>query len=321
MPIIHSTYKAPYFLFSEHLETIIPALFRKNEPVKYQRERIDTPDQDFLDLDWSFKGSDTLILLSHGLEGNSKTQYILGMVFLLNSLGYDTLSWNYRGCSGEINKLHRFYHSGETGDLDFVIEHAIRKKNYSKVVLIGFSIGGNITLKYLGEQGNNLKPQITCSVNFSVPCHLASGAKKLARWGSYVYMKRFLTSLEKKITEKSRIMPEVISAKGFDKIRNFLEFDELYTAPIHGFKNAFEYWEECSSLYYLKNIRIPTLLVNACNDPFLTPQCFPINEAEENPYLFLEMPEHGGHVGFMEKKISGIYWSEKRAVEFISDYL
>jgi uncharacterized protein len=322
MPVIQkSEYLSPYYLFSRHLQTILPAVFRKVGNVVYKRERISTPDQDFLDLDWSTVGSETLVIISHGLEGDSQRPYVKGMVRALNLHQMDVLAWNYRGCSGELNKLCRFYHSGETQDLHHVIQYALLKHPYKSAILLGFSIGGNITLKYLGEQRTKIHPRVKAAVTFSVPCHLESGATHLAKFKNKIYMSRFIKSLRTKIKAKSLLMPESISYKGMDEISNFLEFDELFTAPMNGFKNARDYWEKSSSLYYLPAIAIPTLLVNAKNDPFLTPECFPVKEAEDNPLFFLEMPEEGGHCGFYENNSKGVYWSEKRAVEFINKYI
>lgn len=322
MPVIKkSEYLSPYYLFSKHLQTILPAVFRKVGNVVYKRERIVTPDNDFLDLDWSKANSDQLVIISHGLEGDSQRPYVKGMVRALNLHHWDVLAWNFRGCSGEINKLCRFYHSGETQDFDHVIDYVLSKYSYKKVVLVGFSIGGNITLKYLGEKGTSLPKKIKAAITFSVPCHLASGARHLAKFRSKIYMSRFIKSLRTKIRAKALVMPESIRYEGMDKITNFLEFDEFFTAPMHGFKNAEEYWEKSSSIYYLPTISIPTLIVNAMNDPFLTPECYPVKEAESNPLLYLEMPEEGGHCGFYENNKEGLYWSEKRAVEFINKYV
>jgi predicted alpha/beta-fold hydrolase len=320
MPVIESTYNSPYYFFSGHLQTILPALFRKVGNIAYERERIITPDKDFLDLDWSGAGSDKLAIISHGLEGDSQRPYVKGMVRTFNKKGWDVLAWNYRGCSGEANKICRSYHSGETNDLDYVIRYVLKKNKYPEIVLIGFSIGGNITLKYLGEQGENILPEIKASVCFSVPCHLESAAKHLSKLQNRIYLNRFLNSLRKKLNEKSKLIPGMPDLNGIDKIRDFFEFDERFTAPMNGFKSAHDYWEKSSSIFFIEKIRIPTLLVNAKNDPFLPPECFPVNEAERNPFFFLEIPSSGGHCGFYERNEEGTYWSEKRAVEFVRKF-
>jgi len=319
MPIIASDYKSPLWLFSKHLQTIIPALFRDVKlSIPRQTERVTTPDEDFLDLDWYKVGSEKLVIISHGLEGDARRPYVLGMVKALTEAGFDVLAWNYRGCSGEINKHRRYYHSGETGDLDFVVNQI--PSNYKEIALVGFSIGGNITLKHLGEKGGNLNSRIKVAVTFSVPCHLQSAANHLAKPQNFIYLQRFLKSLSKKIKDKSVFYPD-LDIQGLKKVKNFWDFDERYTAPINGFESAIDYWTKSSSLHYLATIAIPTLLINAKNDPFLTPECFPVKEAEANDLLYLETPAKGGHCGFYSYNKKNTYWSEKRAIEFINKYL
>jgi predicted alpha/beta-fold hydrolase len=320
MPLVrNSKYQAPFYLFSGHLETIIPALFRNTGRIDYHRERILTNDDDFLDLDWSIIGADKLAIISHGLEGDSHRPYVKGMVKAINMEGWDALAWNFRGCSGEMNKLCPFYHSGKSEDLDWVVQHAARV-GYKKIVLIGFSIGGNITLKYLGEQKDRVTSAVKAAVTFSVPCHLQAGAYHLTQSFNRIYLNRFLKSLKFKIISKEAVLPGSYDLTGIDKISNFQEFDDRYTAPVNGFKNAIHYWTESSSIYQLPTIQIPTLLVNSQNDPFLPLECFPVEQAKNNPYLFLEMPETGGHVGFFNSFTSDMYWSEERAIEFINKY-
>jgi len=316
MPIVEATYSAPFFLPGGHLQTIVPA-FRIVKGVGYERERFRTEDDDFLDLDWCKSGNHKIAIVSHGLEGNSQRPYILGMVRALKRRGWDALAWNYRGCSGETNRKLRWYHSGETEDLHSVIQHAIAQNTYQQVALIGFSLGGNMTLKYLGEQAKNIHPMITAAVTFSVPTDLKSGALKLARKSNYIYMRRFLKSLHEKICAKMKIMPDQINDDGFQKIKTFMEFDNRYTAPIHGFRDAEDYFARASSRPFLDRIRIPTLLVSAKNDPFLAPPSFPYEEAERNPFFFFEAPESGGHTGFFAMNNGGEYWSETRALNFL----
>jgi predicted alpha/beta-fold hydrolase len=320
MPLISSSYKAPWFLLTKHLETILPVVFRNVKDVVYNRERLELADGDFLDLDWIKKGSKKLLLLSHGLEGETGSKYLKGMARAASNSGYDVLAWNYRGCSGEINRNFRFYHSGESLDLALVINYVLAKNNYESIVLTGHSIGGNITLKYLGENADTLSPIIKAAVAFSVPCDLKAGAHHMARWQSRFYMNRFLKNLHKKILAKTIQYPALINDKGFNKIKNFIQFDERYTAPLHGFQDAMDYYKKCSSLYYLHKIKIPTLLINALNDPFLAKECYPFKEATQNPSLFLETPEHGGHCGFYEFNENGNYWSDNRALDFFSKF-
>jgi predicted alpha/beta-fold hydrolase len=322
MPIVHKTNYSPHRLFSNgHAQTIFPALFRRVGEIEYRRQRIFTPDGDFLDLDWSCVGSNRLAILSHGLEGNSRRPYIVGMARVLNRNNWDVLAWNFRGCSGEANRTFRFYHSGATEDLHAVISCAETCGEYHQIALIGFSMGGNMTLKYLGERSLGPRSLIKKAVAISVPCDLLSGAIKMAAPVNAIYMIRFLRSLHRKIELKTRIMPGRISTSGYSSIKTFKQFDDRYTAPLHGFKSAEDYYRKASCRQFLRDIEIPTLLVNAQDDPFLDRPCYPIEEANDNPHLFLEMPKFGGHVGFMEFNPLGEYWSERRALDFLDDQL
>jgi len=317
MPLIKSsTYAAPWWLTNGHLQTIFP-LLRKVQGIRYRRERFITADEDFLDLDWAENGSRRIAILSHGLEGNTQRNYVLGMIRALHRRGWDALAWNYRSCSGEPNRKPRWYHSGETADLHSVIQHLASRKQYSEIALIGFSLGGNVTLKYLGEQGTSVHPLITKAIVFSVPCDLKSSAIKLARPSNKLYMMRFMKTLHQKVKEKKRMYPGLIDDRNLSKIRTFVQFDDHYTAPIHGFKNADDYFAQCSSRQFLASIRIPTLLVNAANDPFLDEPSFPYDEATASSHFFFESPQSGGHMGFVAFE-KGEYWSETRAMEFLN---
>jgi len=301
------------------VQTVFPSLCRRVRGIDYRRERIETPDGDFLDLDWSGNRSSGLAILLHGLEGDSKRAYMRGMAKALNNAGLDAVCLNFRGCSGECNKRLGFYHSGETEDLHTVISHVVERHTYSDIILVGFSLGGNVILKYLGEQGRQSHPRIKKAVVFSVPCDLASSSEKINRSANGIYLKRFLRMLRKKIRMKMRIMPDAINDQGYRRIKTFKEFDDRYTAPMFGFKDAEDYWEKASCKPFLGRIFVPTLLISAADDPFLTPVCYPYEEAAVNPLLSLEVPQFGGHVGFIAFNGKGEYWSESRAVLFIKD--
>ena len=312
------SYQPPPFLFNAHLETIYPALFRKVKGESYVRERIETPDDDFLDLDWLAKGSSRLVIISHGLEGNTSRAYIRGMASACYTNNFDVLTWNFRGCSDEMNRQLRFYHSGATDDLDAVIRHALAK-DYKDISLIGFSLGGNLTLKYLGERGTSIHPSIRQAVTFSVPMDLHTGCLKISTRTNWLYSKRFLNSLKTKVKVKASRM-NGLNIQGIDRINSLLEFDNRYTAPIHGFRDALHYYQECSSLKFIQHIQIPTLIINAKNDPFLSEECFPVGLLTAHPYVHLEIPDHGGHVGFSLFNQNGVYWSELRTLEFLQSH-
>jgi predicted alpha/beta-fold hydrolase len=316
--IERSDYRPPLWLPDGHAQSIYPALFRKVTGVTYLRERIFTPDHDFLDLDWcaAYPAQQRLVILSHGLEGNSQAGYILGMVRHLRRHGYDCLAWNYRSCSGEMNRQRRFYHSGATEDLDLVVRHAI-SRGYTEIYLAGFSLGANLTLKYLGETGENAPPEIRKAVVFSVPLHLSSGSTYLERWQAWIYTERFNRSLKRKIREKARLMPDLINAGRIDEVRTIRDFDNLYTSQLHGYRDAEDYYEHNSSLYFVDKIRLPTLIVNAQNDPFLSDRCYPLEFMKQLTFVAFEYPLQGGHCGFYPSGYRDAVWSEQRALRFL----
>ena len=311
-----STYCPPFLLGNGHVQTVLPVMYRSIHGVIYTRERISTWDNDFLDLDWSRTGSDRLAVISHGLEGNTCRAYVKGMVRAVNQAGWDALAWNYRGCSGEPNRQLRSYHNGATDDLAWVIGHAAASRPYEQIALIGFSLGGNLILVHLGR--DTVHPKVSKAVVFSVPCDLEASARELARPVNTIYMRRFLKLLRHKITEKNKLLRHpVLDDTGYEKIRDFKGFDDRYTAPIHGFKNAEDYWHSCSSLQFIPSIQHPCAIINAVNDPFLPRECFPVAQAENNRHVTLQMPESGGHVGFIAFNPSGFYWSEMQAVALL----
>ncbi len=319
MPVIsRSSYCAPLGFKNGHAQTVFPSVFRKVPGVEYQRTRITTPDDDFLDLDVSSVGSTRAAVVLHGLEGDSGRSYVRGMVRAVNRAGWDAVAVNFRGCSGEINRQLRFYHCGSTDDLDTVVSHVIGEGIYSELAFIGFSLGGNVVLKYLGERSSDVPRIVRVAVVFSVPCDLTAGTERMGAPANAFYLRRFLRMLRKKVQAKMCIMPDLITDRDYSTIRDFIDFDDRYTAPINGFDSAFDYYRKCSSKPLLQAIRIPTLLVTAADDPLLPPECYPEAEASKNSSFFLEVPDHGGHVGFVAFGHSGEYWSESRAVAFLN---
>lgn len=318
MPLVEqSTYRPPPFFENGHVQTLFPNLFRRVKGMDYKRKRIATPDGDFLDLDFSCVGAKRAAIVAHGLEGSSERSYVQGMIRALNRRGWDGIAWNFRGCSGEPNRRPRFYHSGDTADLATVVENVLESGLYAGLALIGFSLGGNVVLKYLGERGEGVRGKIRAAVTFSVPCDLASSAVKMAEPSNAVYMRRFLRLLHKKIRAKKKLFPGEIDDRGYSHIRNFADFDERYTARLHGFEGAKDYWRKASSKPFLRKIAASTLLVNALDDPFLNQPCYPYEEAKSSSRFFLEIPDSGGHVGFVSFNKKGEYWSELRAAEFL----
>ncbi len=315
-------YLPPRFFRCGHVQTLYPTLFRPKPILIPRRERIATPDGDFIDIDWHHCPGDhssKLAVVSHGLEGNSQKKYPLGMARHLNDLGWDVICWNFRGCSGEPNRLPRFYHSGVTDDLHTVVSHGLKVEGYKIAALVGFSMGGNQTLKYLGEDPDKVPAEVAGAVAFSVPCDLAASSRQLEKRANSIYMHYFMRGLKKKIRDKAEMFPNLLDIKDLPAMHTFFPFDDKYTAPLHGFDDAMDYYTSCSSKQFLRDIRIPTLLVQAADDPFLDISCFPLREAQGNNLLQLEIPRFGGHVGFIQQNAENRYWSEERAGHFLEN--
>lgn len=314
----NSTYRPPRLFSNGHLQTLYPYFFRKIHDVTYVRERLETADGDFIDLDVASVHSKQLLIISHGLEGSSDSQYVKGMTRVFNQQGVDVFAWNMRSCSGELNRLKSFYHAGVVHDLEFIIKIA-QLRGYKKITLMGFSLGGNLTALYLGKKAKNIASEIQAAIIFSTPCDLGSSGEKISHPAHRLYLENFLTTMREKIYRKSQIMDLGIDLKALDKIKHFRDFDNHATAPLHDFKDADDYYRQASCLGWLEQIQIPLLIVNAKDDPFLTKECFPIREARRNKNLFLEIPKTGGHVGFVSFAPDRLYWSERRAQDFLQE--
>ena len=315
MPLVSSNYRPPFLLRNGHFATIYAGLVRKVEGVIQDREHLELPDGDFLDLDWSKAPRSThrVAILLHGLEGDAQRHYITGSAKKLNENGYDACAVNFRGCSGRPNRLYRSYHSGATEDLMIIISHILKIGQYTEIYLLGFSLGGNLILKYLGE-GYTVPGQIKAAVTVSVPCDLKDACHQLLQSKNVLYSNRFKKHLIGKLRSKQKDFPENISEQTISNIKTLKDFDDAYTAPAHGFKDAFDYYAQCSSKQFLPQIKVPSLIVNAIDDSFLGETCYPYKEAQENPNLYLEVTDFGGHVGFWGRK--NISYTEERALEF-----
>lgn len=316
MPLLSgSDFSPPFLLRNHNIQTILPTLIRRVAKPSYIRERFETSDGDFFDVDWSHvKGAEQVVLLIHGLESSSDSNYIRGMVHAFNRRGWDAAVMNFRGCSGTINRLYKSYHSGATEDIHTLVRAVFSRNTYREIALTGFSLGGNATLKYLGEHGEHILVNKACAI--SVPCDLKASALRMAKPENSLYMKRFIRSFQEKLRQKKSLLPKGITLDYFDGISTFQQLDDRYTAPAHGYKNADEYWEKCSATQYIPNITIPTLLISAKDDSFLDISCYPKKEARESANFYLEIPDFGGHLGFM--KWGGEYWHETRVAGFIT---
>lgn len=319
MPILPSSYTSPpWFYFNGHVETIVPSIFRKVLGVNYRREKIDTPDGDFLNLDWSSVGGDRLLLVSHGLEGDSQRHYARALVKLFNLQGMDVLVWNNRSCGGELNLQPVLYHHGSSQDLDTVVQHVLDNHRYSELFLAGISMGGAQTLNYLGKKGEEVPSFLKKAAVYSTPVHLPSSAATLYRPENKFYAQKFLRKLKKKMEAKGKQYPGLIDLERLPRVRNFDDFDTHYTAKLHGFVDAADFYEQASPHSRLEEISIPTLILNAANDPLLGRECFPMSIAQSSDKIFLEVPSRGGHTGFTVGG-SEFNYAECRLLEFLTD--
>ena len=316
MPLLATDYTPPFLFKNRHFNTIYSSLFRRIEPVSFKRKRIETSDDDFLDIDFIENGSKKIVILCHGLEGSSDSKYIQATAKLLSKNGYSIAAMNYRFCSGEINRQLNTYHSGKTDDLHAVINYVL--PHYDSVYLVGFSLGGNLILKYNGDGLFNLSSKVKASVAISVPVDLKGSSIALQLRENTLYNWRFLRTLSKKMHLKHKQFPDDLEIKSLKLIKNLTDFDEYFTSKINGFKDAQDYYFKASSKQFIPNISKPTLLINAMDDPFLSESCFPVSEAKKNSNFNLMTPHYGGHVGFISK--GDFYWSEHQILNFIESY-
>lgn len=317
MPLVKSFYQPSYIYRNGHFSTIYSARLRSTPVLTQDRERLHLPDHDFIDIDWSFTKSqqNKVAILLHGLEGNTQRTYIKGAANALLKDNWDIAAMNFRGCSGEDNTAYQSYHSGKTDDLASLIQHILEKDKYHEIVLVGFSLGANLLLKYLGER-DEIPKEIKKGVAISVPTSLRGSLESLNRNENWMYSQVFLYHLRKKYKLKMTKHPDKMSALEYDKIKTLKDFDDVYTSKAHGFKDAYDYYQKNSSNQFLPNIKVPVLILNAKNDSFLNSECFPFQIAENSKYIYLETPLHGGHVGFHLS--DDTYYSEQRTVDFLN---
>jgi len=316
MPLLKSNYKPTGWRKNGQLQTMFPNFFRKVNFEFNKRERLNLPDGDFLDLDWKKNNNSNLVILGHGLEGSSHSSYILGMAKYFSERGYDVLAWNHRSCSGEMNRNLRFYHHGVTDDLHEVVKHCSLYKN---VHVVGFSLGGNLVLKYVGEEHFEKPNNVRAFVAFSVPVDLLDCVNEIHKPKNRIYVINFLNTLKKKVKEKAKSPHLDLNTENLKQVKSLLDFDNLYTAPIHGFENAHDYYERASSKQFLPNIKVPSLLVNAINDPMLGQKCHPTEVAEKHDKFYFMKTAHGGHCGFVPNK-GDVYWSEEVTFDFVKQW-
>jgi predicted alpha/beta-fold hydrolase len=316
-------YSPAWWIPGGHLQTLWGKLFRRQSPAPTTLERWDTPDGDFLEihrLDGS-KGSPRLLLL-HGLEGSARSHYAQGLLSEAARRGWAADLLIFRSCGSEINRTRRFYHSGETTDLAFALERIAGEFPDTPIAVAGVSLGGNVLLKFLGERGEDLPPQLAAAAAISVPFDLGRSSQRINRGFSTMYQRFFLKSLKRKTQEKLARFPDLVRPDGIMAIRTLQDFDNIITAPLHGYRDADDYYARASSLPYLGRIRLNTLLLSAADDPMLPPEVLEEARevARENPALQIEFVPGGGHAGFVTGWLPWrpFYYAEYRVGEFFA---
>ena len=316
--ITTSSFKPAWWMRNRHTQTIWPSLFRVRAKISLRRERLEIPDGDFLDLDWSENSTGPIVILLHGLEGNDNSHYARTLLKHLSQNGFQAVLMYFRGCSGEINRLPRAYHSGETGDLSCVVAELQARFPDRAIFVIGISLGGNVLLKWLGETGHD--NPLSGAIAVSVPFDLANASDQLNRPESKIYQAYLINKLQASLQQRLEKMQLPIDKDKALSCKTIRDYDELITAPLHGFLGAADYYQKSSCRQYLHNIQVPTLIIHSLDDPFMTQTAVP-EEKELSESVRLELSARGGHVGFLGGVVPFLpnYWLEKRISNFLLD--
>jgi predicted alpha/beta-fold hydrolase len=314
-----------------HLQAVGARLLRSRRGVRYERERVELADGDFVDLDWAVEvdgwtppEAAPLALILHGLEGSAASDYVLQTIRALARRGLASAALNFRSCSGEMNRLARFYHSGDTADTEVVIAMLRERFPERRLGAVGFSLGGNVLLKHLGECSRRdcNRAAVDAAAAISVPFDLTRGIDTLElSWGRW-YQRYFLRKLRRKVRLKTELLRELVPVDRLLRVRTLRAFDDLGTAPLHGFEDSGDYYRRSSSKPYLADIRRPTLLIHSADDPFLPAEAVPRREVADNPHLEARFTEAGGHVGFVTgSPWAPTFWAEETAADFLAEQL
>jgi len=320
-----NTFNPSYLFRNKHFNTIYRTLFKniKSYKVNYKRQRIDTPDKDFIDLDISSVNSKHAVIAIHGLEGSANSLYILSLAKYLKHQNIDVIAVNLRGCSGEDNKHLYAYHSGFTQDLECILNYISKNYNYQSISLVGYSLGANLVIKYMGEKGLNTPKNLSCCIAVSAPCNLEDSSIVLSKKSNFIYMQSFLKSLKKKALLKFKKFPNhKLNKKKIKASKNFADFDNYFTAPVFGYKSAQDYWHTNSCRQFIKSIKTPTILITSLDDPFFGEDSYPFKEAKNHQYFDMLTTKYGGHVGYNTsfKNVENL-WSEKFITTYIKEHI
>jgi len=327
-PFAPTPFRAAWWLPGAHAQTVAGKYLRPKTGVRYRRERLETPDGDFLDLDWAsivgfpeLPDDAPLVVVVHGLEGSAQSAYVLETCRMVRERGMRAVAMNFRSCSGEPNRTARFYHAGETGDLAFVLDRCAALFPRAPLAAVGFSLGANMLLKHLGEQGDGAR--VSAAVAVSVPFDLMAGAVKLDRsFMGRQYQGIFIRSLRRKLEEKRELVGDGCDQPRARKARTFLEFDDAATSRLHGFRDVEHYYSSQSSKSFVPGIRRPTLVLQSVDDPFVDEAALPREAIRANPNLTAAFTERGGHVGFIGgEPWAPVFWAEREAARFLASQL
>jgi len=315
-----AAFSPPWWCRNPHLQTLWPVLFRRRPRPPLRRERLELPDGDFVDLDWTLNETGPLIALFHGLEGSSRSHYARAMLDALPRHGYRAVLMHFRGCSGVANRLPRAYHSGDTGDIDFLVRTLKQREPNTPLAVIGYSLGGNALLKWLGEQG--AKAPVVAAAAISVPFLLNKSSAHLNRGFAKIYQRYLLNSLKANVRRKSAALPPPVPLESLDHMKSFFDFDDRITGPLHGFRDAMHYYTQSSSRQYLHQIRVPTLIVHSTDDPFMPSSVVP-QAAELSPAISFVLHPRGGHVGFISggNPLRPRYWLDETLPAWLDSQL
>lgn len=324
--LVQLLYNPPRWLPTSHAQTIVPALFARRPSVDYRRERWDTPDGDFIELDWlAYPAGETapppdapLFVLFHGLEGSSDSHYARVLMASARAMGWHGVVPHFRSCSGPINLAPRFYHLADSAEVDWVL-HRLHRSHRGPLVVAGVSLGGNVLLRWLGERGTDAA-FVSAAAAISTPLDVHAGGRALSQGFALVYTMSFLKTLKRKALSKLEQYPGLFDRDAVLACRTMYEYDNVVTAPIHGFRDTEEYWTRATTRPLLPDVVVPTLVLNARNDPFLPSAALP-TRAEVSPAIELDQPEAGGHVGFMTGPFPGrIDWLPRRVFNFLEPF-
>lgn len=320
---ISNEFKPAWWCRGAHFQTIYGGLFRTNPKIPLRQERFKTPDGDFLDLDrLDGPQNSPVVVILHGLGSSAEAPYVHSLLNQIRKADWQAVAINARGSGKEPNRLKEIHHGGKTEDLDSVVSHLIETEHMETIYLVGYSLGGNIILKWLGEKGPSLPKEVKKAVAVSVPYDLAKAAQNLDRgWNQKVYARVLLNTLKKQALEKEKQFPGIVDVEKVKEAHTFQIFDREVTARLNGFKDENDYWIRSSSVYYLKLIKVPVLLVHAANDPFLPVKNLPLEIIKQSPNLKLLLTSDGGHLGFISGSIPfrPNDWLERVILEYFKD--